>query len=120
MSEGVWEGKQAGQDKGHVQAVGWVYGLHSPLESHLLVWQKPCQSLSIGATRPPKCLIPSPLVSRLSDLSPLPCPTMEHHPPEQQVPAEKLGFRKLGREKLSGCVEQTARGWEWALEATGH
>lgn len=23
----------------------------------------------------------------LSDLSPLPCPTMEHHPPEQQGPA---------------------------------
>lgn len=51
---------------------------------------KPCQSPSRGATYPPKCLIPFPLVSRCSSMILLPCTSTDpHHPLESQVPAEK-------------------------------
>ncbi|CAO2623446.1 hypothetical protein LEMLEM_LOCUS17938 [Lemmus lemmus] len=43
-----------------------------------------------------------------SDLTPLPCSSMEYHPVEPQVPAEKFGLWNVGQQELSGCVEQTA------------
>lgn len=107
MPDGVWKGKQAVQDKGHAQAMVSKVS-RSPSDAYLLVLQKPCQSQSIGAAHPSKCLIPSPLVSRCTDLPPLPCSSMEYHPPEPQVPAEKFGLQNVGQEELSGCVEQTA------------
>lgn len=60
--------------------------------------EKPCQSLSTGATYPPKCLIPLPLVSRCSNMVLLPCTSTDHHHPlEPQVRAEKQeGCGNLG------------------------
>lgn len=93
-----------------------VYVLHSPLDSYLLVLQKPCQSQWIGVVHPSKCLIFSPLLSRCVDQTPLPRSSMEYHPPETQVPEEKFGLQNVGQEELSGCVEETALG----LGAAGH
>lgn len=74
------------------KGISMPQGLRSPQAFEFLPSgiAKPCQSLSTGAAYPARCLIPLPLVSRYSNMIPVPCTSTDHHRPlEPQVPAEK-------------------------------
>ncbi|XP_036031532.1 doublesex- and mab-3-related transcription factor C1-like [Onychomys torridus] len=114
----LWQGKKSSaKARGHMAQVGKIISMESSQGPPLFYWPPAVSSPPYMTVTLGQQLIVSPSVelheavassNPISDLSPLPCSTMEHHPPEQQVPAEKLGFRKLGREKLSGCGPTTS------------